>query len=90
MTYCLQKGGMYAEPEKINWILDCAELCQTNANFMLRTSLMYARICAICAVVCDRCAQECEKMSYDPQMKACAQICRHCAESCRQMALERT
>jgi hypothetical protein len=89
ITYCLQKGGIYAEPTQINLILDCAEICHTSANFMLRTSDLYAYICAICAVVSDRCAQECEKLSDDPQMKMCAQICRHCAESCRRIALEK-
>ena len=88
MTYWLQKGSTQVEPAHISLILDCAEICQTCANFLLRASDLYAHVCAICAVVCDRCAQECEKMSDRTQMRACAQICRRCAESCRKMALE--
>ncbi len=88
MTYCLQKGSTQVEPAHIGLILDCAEICKTCANFLLRDSDLYAHVCAICAVVCDRCAQECEKMSDNTQMRACAQICRRCAESCRKMALE--
>ncbi|MBD2771089.1 four-helix bundle copper-binding protein [Iningainema tapete] len=87
MTYCLQKGATHAQPSYIRLMLDCGEICQTSANFLLRASELSVRICAICAVVCDRCAQECEKMSDDVQMKACADVCRYCAESCRQIAL---
>ncbi len=87
MAYCLQKGGKHAESTLISLMLDCAEICQTSANFMLRSSDLYAHICAICAVVSDRCAQECEKMGDDPPIRTCAQMCRHCAKSCRQMAI---
>lgn len=88
MTYCLQKGGVHAEPAYVTLMLDCAEICKTCADFMLRGSDLYTHICAISAVISDRCAQECEKMNDDPRMKACAQMCRHCAKSCRQVALE--
>jgi hypothetical protein len=86
VTYCLQKGGRHSEAGHIRLMLDCAEICQTSANFMLRESNLHRRTCAVCTDVCDRCAQECEQFEDDAQMRACAESCRHCAESCRQMA----
>ena len=86
LTHCLQKGGAHAEAAHIRLLLDCVEICQTSANFMLRGSDLHSRTCGVCAEVCERCAQDCERMGDDAQMKACAEACRRCAESCRQMA----
>ncbi|MCC5668366.1 four-helix bundle copper-binding protein [Nostoc sp. CHAB 5784] len=87
VTYCLQKGGNHAEPAHIRLLLDCAEICNTSTNFMLRASDLHSRTCGVCAELCQRCADECERMGDDTQMKACAQMCRRCADSCRQMAM---
>ncbi|MBD1922482.1 four-helix bundle copper-binding protein [Funiculus sociatus GB2-A5] len=87
VTYCLPTGGMHAEPDHIRLMLDCAEICQTSANFMLRGSDLHTRTCGICAEICQRCAENCDRMSDDAQMKECADMCRRCAESCRQMAM---
>jgi hypothetical protein len=86
ITYCLQQGGPHAEAAHIRLLLDCAEICQTSANFMLRGSDLHGRTCGVCAEVCARCAQDCERFSDDVQMRRCAQTCRSCAESCRSMA----
>ncbi|WP_315791209.1 four-helix bundle copper-binding protein [Fischerella sp. JS2] len=86
VTYCLQKGGNHVEQSHIRLLLDCVEICQTSANFMLRISLLHPWICGVCAQVCDRCAQDCERVGDDAQMKACADMCRRCAQSCRQMS----
>jgi hypothetical protein len=85
VTHCLQMGGKHADPAHIRLLLDCAEICQTSANFMLRGSDLHGRTCAVCAEVCERCAQDCAQFD-DAQMKACAEACRRCAESCRRMA----
>lgn len=86
ITHCLQMGGKHAEAAHIRLLLDCAEICQTSANFMLRGSDLHGRVCAVCAEVCQRCAQDCERFTDDEQMRHCAKACRTCAESCRQMA----
>ncbi|MEA5616239.1 four-helix bundle copper-binding protein [Cronbergia sp. UHCC 0137] len=86
-TYCIHQGGMHIEPAHIRLMLDCAEICQTSANFMLRGSELHLRSCAMCAEVCDRCAQNCDRFSDDHQMRVCADICHRCAESCRQFSL---
>jgi len=86
VSHCLQMGGKHADPRHITLLLDCAEICQTSANFMLRGSALHGRTCGVCAEVCERCAQSCEQMGDDATMRACADECRRCAESCRHMA----
>jgi hypothetical protein len=86
VAHCLQLVGQHAAVAHIRLLLDCAEICQTSANFMLRGSDFHARTCGVCAEICEQCAQSCAQMSQDPQMQACADACRRCAESCRRMA----
>ena len=86
VTHCLEMGGKHAEAAHIRLLLDCAEICQTSANFMLRGSDLHGRTCGVCAEVCERCAQDCERFGDDEHMQACAKACRSCAASCRKMA----
>ncbi len=86
VQHCLELGGKNAESHHITMLLDCAEICQTSANFMLRSSNFHTRTCALCAEICEQCAADCERFGDDAQMKACAENCRRCAESCRRMA----
>ncbi len=85
VSHCLEMGGEHAEVNHIRLLLDCAEICQTSANFMIRGSEFHARTCGVCAEICERCAADCERFG-DEFMNQGAQICRRCAESCRQMA----
>ena len=86
-THCLALGGKHASAEHIGTLLDCAEICQTSANFMLRGSHDHHEVCGVCAVICDRCAKSCESLAgQDDLMRRCAQACRRCSESCRNMA----
>ena len=86
VTHCLQMGGEHAEASHIRLLLDCAEICQTSANFMLRMSDFHAQTCGVCADVCEQCAQDCERFGDDEIMQQCSKACRSCAESCREMA----
>jgi hypothetical protein len=86
-AHCLQMGGSHAEADHIRTLLDCAEICATSANFMLRGSDLHPQVCGVCAAACERCAESCERLaSGDELMLRCAEMCRRCAESCRQMA----
>ena len=86
ISHCLQMGGEHAEPRHIQLLLDCAEICQTSANFMLRMSEFHGQTCGVCADVCERCAEDCERFGDDEMMQQCAEACRRCASSCREMA----
>lgn len=83
MNHCLETGGRHTEPAHFRLMINCAEICQTSANFMLSGSAFHARVCGVCAEVCEACARSCEGVGA---MDDCVQACRRCAESCRQMA----
>jgi len=86
IDHCLAKGGEHASADHIKLLQDCAEICQTAANFMTRESTLHAETCRVCAQVCERCAESCEQMPDDEMMRRCAEACRRCAESCREMS----
>jgi hypothetical protein len=88
VTHCLEKGGPHAEVDHIRLLLDCAEICQTSANFMLRGSDLHTLTCEVCAETCEQCGDSCEQFENDPQLQACAQTCRSCADACQAMAEE--
>jgi hypothetical protein len=82
----LQKGERHGS-DHIRLLLDCAQICQTSADFMLRGSPLHPLTCGVCAEICTTCAETCERMgASDSMMQKCAEMCRRCAESCRQMA----
>lgn len=87
IAHCLQLGGRHAEASHIRILQDCAQICATSADFMIRGSPFHSRTCGVCAEICETCAQSCERMAQgDAQMQACVDACRRCADSCRRMA----
>lgn len=101
-NYCLWLGGRYIESVHLRLLLDCAEICQTSANFMLRGSDLHRETCGACAVVCENCAKDCERYAV-PGEGSGAPMSRHsgvphvskenvdeqmkyCAEVCKQCA----
>jgi hypothetical protein len=60
-NYSLWLGGRYNESVHLRLLLDCAEICETSANFMLRGSDLHRETCEACAVVCENCAKNCER-----------------------------
>ena len=85
--HCLTMGGKHSEAEHIRLLLDCAEICQTSADFLMRSSPRHVLTCNVCSEICSMCADSCERLaSEDTMMKKCADVCRRCAQSCRQMA----
>jgi hypothetical protein len=86
LTYCLEKGGDFARADHLRLLRDCIQICETSADFMLRNSTLHQRTCAVCAEICERCAESCDLLSKDKKLKTCAEVCRRCAASCREMA----
>lgn len=82
---CLKTGGKHAKAEHVNLLIDCAQICNINADFLLRDSPYYPQTCSLNADICDECSDICDRFE-DTFMKECARICRRCAESCREMA----
>lgn len=82
--HCLETGGDHLRPEHVRVMVDCAEICRTCADFLMRQSPHGELICEPCARICARCAEECARLD-DPHMRDCAEVCRRCAASCRDM-----
>ena len=86
-AHCIEMGGKHASSAHLGALADCAMLCETSANFMLRSSELHGSVCGVCADACDRCAESCERLGGDDaMMRRCAEACRRCAKSCREMA----
>jgi hypothetical protein len=86
VTYCLEQGGAHAERGHVALLLDCAQMCHTTGDAMLRGSDAHHLLCDACADVAERCARSCEQFSGDQQMQACARECRRCAGTCTALA----
>lgn len=87
IAHCLKLGGRHAAPDHIRLLVDCAQMCATSADYMLRESPFHGRMCRLCSDLCKLCAKDCEQMAGDDQMlKQCVEMCRRCAESCERMA----
>ena len=86
IQHCLEIGGKHAEVNHIRTLADCAEICRTTADFMVRGSPLHTRTCDACAAICRACEEECRRMADDEMMQQCAEACRRCAESCERMA----
>jgi hypothetical protein len=83
----LRLGGPHAAADHVRVLLDCAQLCATSDDVMLRGSDLHGRVCGVCAEACERCAADCERLAGDDQLiRRCAEVCRRCAECCRRMA----
>ena len=84
--YCLAQGGELADVGTVGLLLDCAEICQTSANFMVRGSPFHVLTCGACAEICRACAEVCRSVEGDENLAHCAEVCDACAESCSEMA----
>ncbi|HMA22904.1 MAG: four-helix bundle copper-binding protein [Gemmatimonas sp.] len=86
LQHCIATGGDHTEVNLIGILLDCAEMCQTSANFMLRGSPFHVVTCAACAELCRACEEACRGVTGDEQLAHCGDVCAGCAESCDRMA----
>ena len=79
VEHCREMGGAHVAQEHIRLLLDCAELCESSAHFMIRQSPFQGRICALCAEVCRACEAACRRFGDAADLR-CAESCRRCAE----------
>lgn len=82
-THCLETGGEHVRPQHFRLMLDCADMCVTTADFMLRKSQFHRETCGLCARICRACAEDCRSLDG---MEACVEACEACAASCEAMA----
>lgn len=87
IAHCLKLGGRHATPDHIRLMVDCAQMCATSADYMLRESPFHDRICGLCSELCKQCGKACEQVAGEDRMvKQCAEMCQRCASSCERMA----
>ena len=84
MNHCLTSEGQHVEPEHFRLIMNCAEICQTSANFQLSGSAYSIQLCDVCAAICEACAKSCKAIG---DMEDCVNACRDCMTSCRNMGV---
>src|SRR6516162_1479562 len=84
LSHCLRSG--HTAPSHLRILMDCAEICQTSANFLMRNSDVHRELCAACAAACTACASSCLQFVGDVAMKPCEEICRECADACTELA----
>jgi hypothetical protein len=82
--HCLEQGGAHTAAAHVKLMVDCMEICQTAADFMVRDSALHTMICAACAATCEACAASCAAID-DKIMQHCAEVCLRCAKICREM-----
>lgn len=65
--------------------MECIDSCLVCIKSMAADSRFAGRYAAICADICDWCAEQCEAHDHD-HCQRCAESCRKCAEECRKIA----
>ncbi|MBR9970738.1 four-helix bundle copper-binding protein [Magnetospirillum sulfuroxidans] len=84
--HAMQQGGKLADWELVQLLLDTADICETAADFLLRSSRQYTPVLRVASEIADKCADACEKLApSDLRMKECAQSCRRAATQCRKL-----
>lgn len=87
IAHCLEHGGKHADAAHIRIMTDCAQICLTCADFMLRGSDHAHHLCKECAEICRACEASYRAMADGgAQEMACAEACKACAKSCSSMA----
>ncbi len=79
----LCEQGQQVTENLVRLLLDCAAISQASADFMRGNSELQGRFCEATAQISLRCAQECERLDHDMQLKYCATLCRRCASHCQ-------
>lgn len=64
--------------------MECAAICYATAQLMSLGSDAVKELAKLCAVMCDACAEECNKHTSDHCLE-CAAACTKCADECEIM-----
>lgn len=67
--------------------LDCSAICSLALQSMASNSEFAKQVCALCATVCNSCAEECRKHEKMEHCVACAKACSACASECERICM---
>lgn len=79
---CLTEAGM---AECVRLCRDVVAIASLHAHLTARGSSHTSELAALCASVCETCAEECAQHENE-HCQACAEILPECAEACRDLA----
>lgn len=82
---CLKESDPKAMARCIALAMECADFCRMTASSVAMGGEHINAVCALCAVVCQTCANECAKHPM-AQCQICADACEKCAAVCRAMS----
>lgn len=82
ITHSLEVGAEHARQEHIRLLLDCADVCQVSANFLLRGSPSAGYFCSIGGRLCDRYVREYKGLCG---LEECVAACETAAALCHRM-----
>ena len=83
MVHCVPPRAHGLEDSLCTLLLNCSDISQMAANFLLNDSPYRAAVLRLCAEICEACAWACAGIE---DMEECAAACRACAERCRTCA----
>lgn len=81
---CFNEPDAASRKACMSILLECARICELAVAYMSMDAQYAKDLCKLCAIICDKCAQECD-MFKDDHCQKCADVCRNCANECRQM-----
>ena len=81
---CMTDDVMEKEVRKmvrcIQLDIDCADICVLTSHYLSRSREFASSIAKQCALICDACAEECQKHPDMPHCVECAKVCRKWAQ----------
>src|SRR4051794_26652275 len=81
-THCLESGNRHLTSDHIRLLVDCAQISQACADFIIRDSELDGYVAGLCSHICNECANAFDVLSDDPSLAVCADCCRQCADLC--------
>jgi hypothetical protein len=70
ISHCLQQGGKHVEPEHLQLLIDCANMCKTCWEACLHEGPAAEHTMKACAEIANACADSCEQVGDDEHMPA--------------------
>ena len=85
-SYGIGKGGVLADPHRLQAVYDCAEANLMLANFLSRASRFHRPLAELCAEISENCAEWLSSLEHDdPQLRATYAACQGSARTCLEL-----
>jgi hypothetical protein len=83
--YSTECAGIEGMADCLKHLIDSAHICRLTASFVSRGSPFVEDITALCAYVCDSCANQCRALDNE-DLRRSVDVCRRAAAECREFA----